>query len=153
MVCIATRKIGLYVIATSLIVAGMSVQQKACAQDAKKSAGKSAAKAAEPRHRLPPYYAKVVDDAQKEKIYAIQDKHAARIDALEAELKAAREKRDTEIEGVLTSKQKADIKALAAAAKAKRGTNGKAAVDETDAKPAAKATIRAPGKTATKKAG
>ena len=156
MVCVTARKTWLFVVATSLIVAGMTVGASS-AQDGKKAAGKAATKsAAEPRHRLPPYYAKVVDDTQKEKIYAIQDKHAAKIDALQAELKAAIDKRDTEIEAVLTTKQKVDIKALAADAKAKRGASDageKGAADATDAKPAAKATIRAPGKTATKKAG
>ena len=156
MVSITARKSWLCVIATSLIVAGISVGASS-AQDGKKAAGKSAAKsAAEPRHRLPRFYAKIVDDAQKDKIYAIQDKHATKIDALEAELKAATDKRDTEIEAVLTTKQKSDVKALEAAAQAKRdaGDNAdKGAADATDAKPAAKAATRAPAKTTTKKAG
>ena len=108
------------------------------------------------------YYAKVVDDAQREKIYSILDKHAAKIEALEAELKTATDKRDAEIEGVLTPKQKAEVKALAAEAKSKRSgaaTGDKEAGDMeagdmeagAAAKPAAKATIRSPGGKATPK--
>ena len=78
------------------------------AQDAKKEKAKG---------RLPPYYNDVVDDAEKEKIYAIQATYADKIDKLEAELESLKAERDKKIEGVLPAaklKKIAEAKAEAA---------------------------------------
>lgn len=88
--------------------------------------------------RLPPYYAQVVNDQQRQAIYAIQDKYAARIAALQEQLAALARQRDAEIEGVLTAEQRARLRELqeAAAAKRKKGTASEAGeVKEAEANP------------------
>lgn len=82
------------------------------AQDAKKTA--------KAKGRLPAYYADVVDDAEKEKIYAIQAQYADKIDKLEAELEALKDERDKKIEGVLPAAKLKKIEELKADAAKKR---------------------------------
>ena len=154
----ASRKVLLGMCVASLVLTGALVRPTAWAQDSKKAAkkGTAAAKSDTTGQRLPAYYAKVVDDTQRDKIYAIQKAHAAKIESLQAELKAAMEKRDAEIEAVLTPKQLQQVKAMAAEAKAKRASasaDGSKSADSAEAKPAAKATIRSPSGKAAKKAG
>jgi hypothetical protein len=74
--------------------------------------------------RLPPYYAGVVSDQQRQAIYAIQEKYGAQIAALQEQLAALTRQRDAEIEGVLTAEQRAKVRELqeAAAAKRKKGS-------------------------------
>lgn len=84
--------------------------RKAAADD--KTAGKR-------RGQVPPYYAKVVNDAQREKIYSIQAEHNAKIEQAQAQVKALTEARDAAIEGVLTPEQREQVaKAKAEAEKA-----------------------------------
>lgn len=84
--------------------------------------------------RLPPYYAGVVSDQQRQTIYAIQEKYGAQITALQEQISALTRQRDAEIEGVLTPEQRAKVRELqeAAAAKRKKGTENNAA-GESDA--------------------
>lgn len=70
--------------------------------------------------RLPTYYAKLVTEAQRQKIYAIQRKHQGKIEAIQARLEKAIQSRDAEIEAVLTREQKKRLAALVAKAKAQR---------------------------------
>lgn len=56
--------------------------------------------------RLPPGYSAIVKKSQRKEIYAIQDRYAKQIDELRKQISAIEEKRDTEIENVLTDKQK-----------------------------------------------
>ena len=64
-------------------------------------------------NRLPSNYGKLgLTDAQKTKIYGVQDKHEKEIDGLTEKLKAAKAKRDTEIEAVLTPAQKKSLKEI-----------------------------------------
>ena len=87
-------------------------------QDAAKSTTKG--KAAEKKttekkttNRLPANYGKLgLTEAQKDKVYAINDKYASQLDALEEQLKALRAKRGTEVEAVLTVEQKKILKDL-----------------------------------------
>lgn len=82
--------------------------------------------------RLPAYYADIVTEDQKTKIYSIQAKHAEKIAELTASLAAANKTLNDEIEGVLTAEQKAKLKAAqdeAAAKKKKSATDKKAADD------------------------
>ena len=120
------------------------------AQDAKPAAAAAAKKPAKPRGRLPAYYGEVVDAAQREKIYAIQQSYAERIAALQAQLKDLNEKMDAEVKAVLTPEQQKKLDELSAAAKARRQARTGAAAaakagEASAATPAAKATA-APAK-------
>jgi len=77
-------------------------------------------KRAEPRGRLPAYFGKVVNKAQREQIYGIQKEYDPKIDALEAELAKLRQERDAKIDALLTPEQKAQIEQLKSEAAAKR---------------------------------
>ena len=67
-------------------------------------------------NRLPSNYGKLgLSDAQKAKVYGIQDKHEKEIEALNEKLKAAKAKRDSEIEAVLTPEQKKTLAEITSA--------------------------------------
>jgi hypothetical protein len=55
--------------------------------------------------RLPAYYASIVNDEQRQRIYQIQASYNPKIDALQAEIEALVARRDAEIRGVLTPDQ------------------------------------------------
>lgn len=75
--------------------------------------------------RVPPNYAKIdLTTAQREKIYAIQAGYDAKLDELKDQIKALVEKRDSEIEAVLTPEQKAKLDQ--ARAESKKKTEDKA---------------------------
>lgn len=58
-------------------------------------------------NRLPSKYGKLgLTDAQKAKVYDVQDKHESEIESLNEKLKLAKSKRDAEVEAVLTPAQK-----------------------------------------------
>ena len=69
------------------------------------------------RGRLPAYYSRVVDEKQREKIYAIQREFAPKIDALKAQLAALTAERDTKVEAVLAPEQLKTVEKLKAEAK------------------------------------
>jgi uncharacterized protein HemX len=69
-----------------------------------------------PRGRLPAYYGQVVNQQQREQIYAIQAKYNARIAELQKQLADLRAQRDAEIEKVLTPEQLKRIQQLRAQA-------------------------------------
>lgn len=99
----------------------LTVATHGAAQDQPaKKADKPAAKKAEGfRGRLPAYYAKVVTPEQRAEIYAVQKRHAEKIDALKAQLKAAIQQRDAEVEAVLSDEQKQKLADMIAEAKQK----------------------------------
>lgn len=106
----------------------------AAADDAPKSA--KTEKEAAPRRRLPQYYSKVgIEERQREAIYKIQADYEGKLDKLEAELKALRDKRDDEILGVLTRAQQKKLEELIE--EAKKGRADPAAVKETATEKAA----------------
>jgi flagellar motility protein MotE (MotC chaperone) len=81
----------------------------------KPAENKSTEKAEEKKstNRLPSNYGKLgLTDAQKSKIYGVQDKHEKEIDGLNEKLKAAKAKRDAEVEAVLTPAQKKALKEI-----------------------------------------
>lgn len=74
-----------------------------------------------PSPRLPNNYGKLdLSDAQKDQIYTAQAKYNGQIDALEEQIKSLKEKRDDEIEAVLTAAQKQKLKALQSETKRKK---------------------------------
>jgi Spy/CpxP family protein refolding chaperone len=123
------------VITMSGMLAGLA---PSVGQEAKKT-DKTEKKA---KGRLPAYYADIVTEEQRDKIYAIQAKHQAKIEELNAALTAANKARDAEIESVLTPEQKIKLKAAkdeAAAKKKKNAADKKAAEEGKKAAPAAEA--------------
>ena len=87
--------------------ADKATETKATEKAAEKTEEKKSA------NRLPSNYGKLgLTDAQTTKIYGVQDKHEKEIDALTEKLKAAKAKRDTEIEAVLTPAQKKSLKEI-----------------------------------------
>ena len=101
------------------------------------------AKAKKAKGRLPPYFADIVTDEQREKIYEVQSKYAKERDALEAQLEELRSIEMGEIEGLLDADQKEKLKKAreeAAAKKKKKSSDTKAAETKpTETKPAAEA--------------
>ncbi len=69
------------------------------------------------RGRLPRYFAKVVTQQQREDIYEIQARFAARIEELQKQIDALIRQRDQEVEAVLSSEQLAEVRKLREEAK------------------------------------
>lgn len=91
------------------------------AKAASKDTGKAEkAKRKRPRGRLPNYYSRVVDEAQREKIYGIQSKYAEEIEALAAQIAELVAQRNAEVEAVLTPEQLDEVKKITAEAIANR---------------------------------
>lgn len=101
--------------------------QSAAAQPAQSTAAQSAPSAEEAQPafhpRLPMYYAKVVDEKQRQKIYDIQRKYHPQIAELQRQLEKLIAQRDAEIEGVLTPEQKAELDKIRAEAASRRKSN------------------------------
>lgn len=136
-----SKKLALGIVA-SFALAGFAAQQPLKGQDASPKAETPKAKTrAQARGRLPAHYGAVVDESQREKIYAIQKAYQPQIEELQMQLAALREKQTGEIEAVLTAEQKEKVKELAAAAKAKRE---KAALDKKNAEAAKSSDAGAP---------
>lgn len=72
------------------------------------------------RGRLPAYYRLVVDEKQRQAIYAIQEEYAPKIADLRAQLEAQIKQRDEKVAAVLTPEQLKKVEDAKAAAKAKR---------------------------------
>jgi hypothetical protein len=70
--------------------------------------------------RLPPYFADIVTEAQRQRIYLIQSTYTKTRDDLEAQLEALKDKELAEIESVLTPPQKLALEKARAAAATKR---------------------------------
>ncbi|HIF35031.1 MAG TPA: hypothetical protein EYG57_09050 [Planctomycetes bacterium] len=92
-------------------------------------------KRAKPRGRLPVYYARVVTQEQRNKIYVLQAKFQIDLDKLLAELKKVEKQRDTEIRGVLNPDQQEKVDAWVAEAKAKREKRRKTSSPEKITRP------------------
>ena len=111
-----------------------------------KTEAKTETKAAAPEkkasRRLPNFFGDLVDGTQKQKIYDIQDKYTPQIDALAEQVKALQQKRDAEIEGVLTPEQKVKFDKAKAESKAKAAE--RAAAKKSTDKPVAEVKATAP---------
>lgn len=116
--------------------------QPAIVRAADNAAGANAAPAAKETNkakgRLPSYYSKVVDGQQREKIYAIQKTYGPQIAQLQAQLKELTQKRDAEVNALLTPEQRERFAALRAEAR-QAAAKKAAAAKPADAKPAADA--------------
>jgi Spy/CpxP family protein refolding chaperone len=127
-------------ISMALVVAGVCIAQE-------KSDKKGDAKE-KSTNRLPDNYGKIgLTDAQKSKIYAIQEKARTEIEALQKQIAEKRAAEDKDIEGVLSPEQKAivgklkeeaETKKKEAKQKAKDKKEGAAPGSKTGDKPAAK---------------
>ena len=94
--------------------------------------------------RLPAYYADVVSEEQRDKIYAIQAKFEGKIKELQDQLAAIEKEQDAEIEKLLTAEQKAKIEAARKESADKKKKKGDAKKTRTD--PAAPPTSDAKSK-------
>jgi len=72
----------------------------------------------DPRGRLPNHWARHVTDAQREKIYEVQEKYDEKLRALMLEIRALRKQMRTEMESVLSEQQVAAIRKAEQEAKA-----------------------------------
>lgn len=71
-------------------------------------------------NRLPPHYAGVVDEEQREAIYKLQDEYKPKIQAMQAELNALRKEMNEKVSAVLTADQKKKVNDAAGKIKAKK---------------------------------
>ncbi len=83
---------------------------------------KAAEKSKVPKGRLPPHYAKVVTEEQREKIYIIQEEYRTKIEAARAQLNALVKEQKDKISAVLTEEQIKKLEDFQTPAKAKKGT-------------------------------
>lgn len=117
--------------------------QSLTAQNSESAGGEDdAAKAdkADYRGPLPFYFGKLgLEDAQKEKLYAIDDDYAAKIAEIEKQIQKLEEERDAKMETLLTPGQKLRLSELreAAAKKAEQEAAKEAAIKGVGDKPAA----------------
>lgn len=80
---------------------------------------------AKPRGRLPAYFATVVSQEQREKVYSIQGKYSKQIEDLQRQMDELTATRDKEVDGVLTPEQLEKVNAKRDEAKAKRASRSK----------------------------
>jgi len=107
-------------IVTSALMLLVCCSMVGWSQDAAKPTTKGAAAEKKPVNRLPPNYGKLgLTDAQKDKVYAIQEKYDSQLDALEEQIKSLKAKRRAETEAALSVEQKKILKDLTDEAKEK----------------------------------
>jgi hypothetical protein len=93
---------------TTLILLGITsatLEPFAFAAEAQKPTKKLAKRV----RRLPPRYAAVVDEKQREEIYKIQEEYQPKIELIENQLKALKKERDQKIAAVLTAEQRKQV--------------------------------------------
>jgi len=95
-----------------------AAQEKA-PQEKQKAAAEEAPRA-KPAGRLPNYYAEVVDKAQREAIYKIQQEYEPKLAELRRQLEALTKQRDEKIRAVLTPEQLKKVEQLQEEARKKR---------------------------------
>src|SRR5688500_152304 len=99
------RRIGALLIAVGVAAPLGLLATTTLAQEAPAAAETPKKEAKKPRGRLPLYFAKVVTSEQREKIYGIQATYQEQMDALMEQLSALEQKRDAEVQAVLTPEQ------------------------------------------------
>ncbi|MGQ9564282.1 MAG: hypothetical protein ACUVQG_13450 [Thermogutta sp.] len=104
--------------------ANAAVQQAAPSSPEAPKAARQAGDVNEFRPRLPMYYARVVTEEQRQKIYAIQREYYPKIAALRKQLEDLIAEQNAKIEAVLTPEQKSELDKIRAEAAAKRKSSG-----------------------------
>ncbi len=120
----SVRGVLLAALLASLLAFGGSVT----AQEKKEDAAKPAAEKnedAKPRGRLPAYFAAVVNQEQREKIYGIQESYRAKIETLQKQLTTLIAERDKAIDTVLTPEQLKEVSKKREEAQKKREAGAK----------------------------
>lgn len=79
-----------------------------------------------PKGQLPAHYSKVVDEAQRAKIYELQSQYRTQLDALTAQIIEIKAKRDAAIAAVLTPEQLAKVQKFKADSDAKKAADAAA---------------------------
>jgi Spy/CpxP family protein refolding chaperone len=124
-----------WAVVASLVIGVALMALPSGAQDAPaaKPAAEKAAKVKKERKpsykRLPANYGKVIDEKQREQIYAIQEEYGPKIEELKKQLETLTTERDEKVSAVLTPEQLQKIDDLKAEAKAKRAKSKKAEVE------------------------
>lgn len=95
------------------------VKEKAADKEAAPAKAKKKADAKKAL-RLPPYYADVINEDQREKVASAYTKFNTKIAKLKEEIKAVTAERDLTLEAMLTDEQKATLTKLKEDAKSKR---------------------------------
>jgi hypothetical protein len=85
--------------------------------------------------RLPANFGKVIDEKQREQIYAVQEEYGPKIEALKKQLDTLTKERDEKINALLTPEQIKKIEDLKAEAKAKRAKAKDKAEAKTEKEP------------------
>jgi len=116
---IITNRLACWTTLGFLAVALATVGQSAGGADADQPAKKITKKDRRQRH-LPPYYAKIITEDQKEKIFAIEAEYGPKIQVLQDQLDALKAERQKKIEALLTQEQKEKITKAEAEAKEKK---------------------------------
>ena len=121
-----------FVLLTCCSMVGWS--QDSAKPTTKGAAAEKKAEDKKPTNRLPSNYGKLgLTDAQKDKVYAVQEKYDAQLDALEEQIKSLRAKRSSETEAVLSVEQKKILNDLTDETKEK-AAKPKSKKSETDSK-------------------
>ena len=122
--------LSILVVVAAGVCGGMPVSAqdtKAAKTDSSTKSRKAKAKPADqPSGRLPAYYAKVVDEKQKEAIYRIQQEYAPKIAALKAQIEQMTKEQNAKITALLTPEQQKKIEEAKAAAAKNRSAGAKA---------------------------
>jgi Spy/CpxP family protein refolding chaperone len=114
-----TGRVASWLTPLMLAVALAALGQPAQGADGKEPVKKMLFSKVRERGRLPAHYAPVVTSEQREKIYDIQEEYKAKIDPLEAQVKALTKERDDKIAAVLTPEQRKKIEDAQTQTKAK----------------------------------
>lgn len=121
-----THMLLVLILAVSMPLAVIAAEEaNSVAKPEKASAATDNAKQEKPAEkkltgRLPAYYGPIVTEEQRQEIYRIQAKHNVTIDALKTALRKAVEKRNAEVEAVLTEKQREELIAKTTKAREER---------------------------------
>jgi len=100
-------------------VDGLAAEEKSPQEKQQKAAAKKAPRE-KPAGRLPNYFAEVVDKAQREAIYKIQQEYEPKLAELRRQLEELTKQRDEKIRAVLTPEQLKKVEQLQEQAKKKR---------------------------------
>jgi hypothetical protein len=114
------RSVLAVVLAAAFVVPALILPAAAQPQADGEKVERKEAKRREANRRLPAHYGKIVDEAQKDRIYRIQAAYNTKLDPLQAQIEALAAQRDAEIRNVLSAEQQQQLDGLLREAKAAR---------------------------------